>query len=144
MSNPTQSFESHRRYVPGYHYLLTAILFANLVYAMVQAVRSPGGATAIGVALAFGLMLLMWYVRAFAVGVQDRVIRLEERLRYQRCLPADLQARAEGLRKGQLVALRFADDGELPGLVKQALDNNLDGTAIKRQIKTWRADHMRV
>jgi len=139
-----QSFASHSRYVPGYHYVLSGILVVYLVFAVVQLARVPSAATAMGALLAVGLVLMAWYERAFAVGVQDRVIRLEEQLRYERLLPPDLRTRAAGLTKRQVISLRFAHDDELPDLVRQTLDKNLDGTAIKQSITTWRADHLRV
>jgi hypothetical protein len=82
--------------------------------------------------------------RTFPLKAQDRVIRLEERLRCERLLPKDLVARLDELRIGQWVALRFASDGELEGLVRAALDEKLGGKAIKQRIKVWRPDHDRV
>jgi hypothetical protein len=76
--------------------------------------------------------------------VQDRVIRLEERLRMQRLLPADLQERIGEFAPGQLVALRFASDSELPGLARKVLDDKVaGGKAIKQMVKNWRADYLR-
>ena len=143
MPEPQQNYASHARYVPGYHFLLSLILLANLFYAVKQAIVLRTGASLLGAALAIGLILMYWYLRAFAVTVQDRVIRLEERLRYERVLPADLRTRAEGLSRGQIVALRFAHDDELPALVGRTLDGNLSSKAIKQQITKWRADHLR-
>lgn len=139
-----QSYDSHARYVPGYHFLLGFILIVNFGFALWQAWKVPLTASFVAVALAFGLLLMYWYERAFAVTVQDRVIRLEERLRYERLLPADLRARAEGLTTGQIIALRFAHDDELQPLARRTLDENLTPKAIKQAIKTWRADHLRV
>jgi hypothetical protein len=139
-----QSYENHGRYVPGYHFLLSLILLANLGFAARQAWQLRSTDSWIGLALAVGLLMIWWYVRAFAVTVQDRVIRLEELLRYDRVLPADLRGRAEGLKKGQIIALRFAHDDELPDLVRRTIDGNLPPKSIKQDIKTWRADHLRV
>ena len=106
--------------------------------------KRPGVPTAIGLALAVGLILMFWYMRVFAVTVQDRVIRLEERLRMEALLPADLKTRIPEFSPGQLVALRFASDAELPALARRVLDEKLtDQKAIKRLIKEWRADHLR-
>jgi hypothetical protein len=76
--------------------------------------------------------------------VQDRVIRLEETLRMRAVLPADLQARIGELTVKQMVALRFAGDGELPDLTRQVLDGKIqDQKAIKKMVRQWRADHLR-
>ena len=78
------------------------------------------------------------------VRVQDRVIRLEENLRYQRLLPPELLAATQSLTLGQIIALRFASDAELPALVQRTLSENLEPKAIKQSITNWRADNLRV
>jgi hypothetical protein len=96
------------------------------------------------VILAAALMVLVFQARLFALAVQDRVIRLEERLRYARALPADLQARTGELTIGQIVALRFASDAELPALARKVLDEKVtERKAIKQLIKQWRPDYLR-
>ncbi len=85
------------------------------------------------------------YARRFSTGVQDRVIRLEERLRMERLLPDDLKGRIEDLTTDQLIGLRFASDAELPGLVRRVLDGELtERKEIKQAVKDWRADHQRI
>ncbi len=138
-----QSYENHARYVPAYHFVLFAILLVNLIWSVVLLARAPSFGTTVGLLLAAGLVLIAWYLRAFATTVQDRVIRLEETLRYQRLLPPELQARARELSVRQIIALRFAADAELPALVRRALDERLGGRAIKQAVKDWRADHLR-
>jgi hypothetical protein len=82
--------------------------------------------------------------RLFALAVQDRVIRLEERVRYERVLPEELRWRADELTVNQFVALRFASDDELPQLMRKVLDEKLtERKAIKQLIKTWRPDYLR-
>ena len=94
--------------------------------------------------MAVAFIGLYWYVRSFPVKVQDRVIRLEMRLRLQQILPENLRAKIEELTPGQLVGLRFAGDEELPGLVQEVLDGKLaKQKEIKRKIKNWQADHLR-
>jgi len=85
------------------------------------------------------------YARRFSTGGQDRVIRLEERLRMERLLPDDLKGRIEDLTTDQLIGLRFASDAELPGLVRRVLDGELtERKEIKQAVKDWRADHQRI
>jgi hypothetical protein len=98
----------------------------------------------IDVLTAAALFLLCYYARIFALTVQDRVIRLEERLRYEKLFPEDLKARIPEFTRGQLVALRFASDAELPELARKVLSENLtDRKAIKQLVKNWRPDHLR-
>lgn len=139
-----QQLENHARYVPGYHFVLSTFLLVLLGWAIVNLARSPGAGSALGLVLAVSLVLMYWYMRAFAVTVQNRVIRLEERLRMAALLPAELQGRIPEFSAEQLVALRFASDAELPALARQVLDERIaDGKAIKRLVREWRADHLR-
>ncbi len=144
-ARPQQNFANHTKFVPAFHFFVLPVLLVNLVQAVLQWRRelwSVGGAIWVltSVALLVGFLLS----RLFAATVQDRVIRLEEQLRYQRVLPADLLARASELSVGQIVSLRFASDGELAGLVRKVLDEKLeDRKAIKRLIQNWRADYLR-
>ncbi len=143
MATERQDFATHARYVPGFHFVLTTLLVLYTIRVVVQFVKTPGPSV-FGLILAASLWLLFWYVRAFALTVQDRVIRLEERLRMQELLPADLRVRIHDLTPGQLVALRFASDAELPDLVRRVLDGNIvDTKEIKAMVKDWRADHLR-
>lgn len=145
-----QSYASHRRFVPGYHYVAGGILAINLLWSIYRAFRpaiegTPVFDRLLGVAVAVALLLLLWYLRVFPLGAQDRVIRLEETLRLQRVLPPDLQPRIGELRRGQLIALRFASDEELPELTRAVLDGKLSTQGdIKKAIRSWRADHFRL
>jgi len=139
-----QSFAHHTRFVPGFHLLTFLLVLGNLVYAVphLWRHREPGSVAYLG--LSVGILLMYGYMRAFAVGNQDRIIRLEESLRMERLLPADLKARAGELSKRQIIGLRFASDGEFADLVRQALDKKLSEKDIKAAVKQWRADHHRV
>ncbi len=144
-SEAPQSLANHSRVVPGFHYLTGTLALAYLVLAIVQLVRQPGLSSLGGVLVALILILLGWYVRIFPLKAQDRVIRLEERLRLARLLPADLQPQIESLSVGQLAALRFASDAEIPALVRRVVAEKLTSRqAIKELIKDWRPDHLRV
>ncbi|HQR18930.1 MAG TPA: DUF6526 family protein [Gemmatimonadales bacterium] len=139
-----QQLSNHARYVPGYHFVLSTLLLLVLGWAIVNVARAPGIPTALGLVLAVSLILMYWYMRAFAVRVQDRVIRLEERLRMAALLPAELQRRIPEFTPEQLVALRFASDGELSALARRVLDEKItDAKAIKQLVREWRADHLR-
>jgi len=140
-----QNFKNHTKVVPTFIFLVLPVLGLNLGWSLNRwRLRdfSFDGAVAVltAAALLWGLLL----TRGFALRVQDRVIRLEEQLRYARVLPADLQARAAQLSLGQVVALRFASDEELPRLLRKVLEENLtERKAIKASIVHWRADHLR-
>jgi hypothetical protein len=140
-----QTFATHRRIVPGFHGVAFLCIAAYLGFVIWQAVKHPAAATVMQVILTIGIVLLFWYARSFALTVQDRIIRVEEQLRLRRLLPSDLQSRVEEFTHGQLVALRFASDAELPTLARTVLEQDMrDREAIKRMITTWRADHLRV
>lgn len=143
MSAP-QSFKNHARIVPLFHGVAFPILVINLGWTAYRAFTRPSWDTAISALLAVSLVLIFFFARIFALTVQDRVIRLEMRLRMRELLPADLTARIPEFTTAQLVALRFASDAELPVLARRVLDERLtDRKAIKQMIKHWEADHLR-
>ena len=139
-----QTYANHTRYVPLFHYVVLPLLTINLAAAIVTLGDGLtfGAFNAVGVAVA--LVLVAYYVRVNALTVQDRVIRLEERLRMERLLPDDLAPRIGDLSTAQIVALRFAGDDELPALTRMALDEHAGSKTIKQAIKNWRADYRRV
>ena len=140
-----QNVKNHVKVVPGFLYFVLPVLILNLGWALSKLIRagfSFDGLVAVLTAVA--LILGFFYARTFALRVQDRVIRLEERLRYERVLPADLLARVNELTVAQMIALRFASDKELPGLARKVLDEKLaDGKTIKDLVVDWQADHLR-
>ena len=140
-----QSFAHHTRWVPVFHGFILPVLAINFVNSIVRLVRfefSVGGF--IGVLTALALLALAVYGRVFALTVQDRVIRLEERMRMEKLLPADLQPRIGEFTREQLVALRFASDAELPALARRVLtDKVADRKSIKQMVQNWRADYLR-
>ena len=139
-----QNYSNHRRFVPGFHGVLFVLILAILAWSIKQLVSSFSAGTVIGLAAALSFALLFSYTRFFVMKVQDRVIRLEERLRMEALLPADLKSRINDFSIKQLVALRFASDGELPPLARKVLMENItDTNTIKQLIKDWRPDHAR-
>ncbi len=146
MSNamPAQSAANHTRMVPGFHYLGGALVAINVIWSCWMLLRERTAANGIHVLVAFLIIVVFWFSRTFALTVQDRVIRLEERLRLGRLLPSEMHPRIEELTRRQLVALRFASDAELPALTARVLAGEFaDNTAIKGAIREWRADHLR-
>jgi len=140
-----QNFANHRRIVFQYHVVAFLLIVVNFGYAAWMTVTAFSLANLMYLLLVLAAFLLFWYARIFATVVQDRVIRLEERLRLERLLPAESQQRIEDFAVAQLVALRFASDAELPGLAQQVLDQNIqDRDEIKRKVRQWRPDHCRV
>ena len=128
-----QNYANHRRFVPVYHFGIFGVFVINLLWSLVRVVRGFSFETAFGVLLALTLLGLFYYTRAFALTAQDRLIRLEMRLRLKVLLPPDLAARILELQPAQLIGLRFASDGELPELVREVLTNNIqDRDVIKR------------
>ena len=140
-----QSFQSHAKWLPPFHFFVLPVLLINIgfqIYWCVKAWFSVSGVLSVVVAVA--LFVGIGIARGMALKVQDRVIRLEERLRFQRVLPADLHPRIGEFTIDQLVALRFASNAELPELARKVLEEKLnDRKAIKQMIKTWRPDFAR-
>ena len=144
MAERTQSFKSHTRFLPPFHFFVVPVLLINLLNAIGHLWLEPTGSMAFQVVVATALLLLALLSRNQVVTVQDRVIRLEMRLRLREVLPTDLQSRINELSRGQLVALRFASDAELPALVREVLDGRLTTSKeIKTKIKHWQADWLR-
>jgi hypothetical protein len=140
-----QNFANHGRFVPMFHFFVLPVLILNFGIQVYFWVKFEFALLHfIPVPVAAALFLGALYARMFALAVQDRVIRLEERLRYERVLPVDLRARCGELTVGQIVSLRFVCDAELPALATKVLDEKLtERKAIKRLIKTWRPDYQR-
>jgi hypothetical protein len=139
-----QSLSNHSRYVPGFHFVTGSLTIVIFAWSLYRAATQRTGDAVLGLLIAVALVAQFWYLRAFPLAVQDRVIRLEERLRLAELLPPDLQARRDELTPSQLIALRFASDHELPALTKKVLDEKITSrAAIKALIGSWRADHMR-
>lgn len=144
MPQPEQNLKNHTRFDPMFHGFLfvgALLLLGATIYALVRQPDWWGVVRLLGVLWAIVLMLR---TRVYALKVQDRVIRLEERLRLSQLLPETTRSRIGELKEGQLIALRFASDGEVAGLVQQTLDGKWDPKQIKSAIRNWRPDYLRV
>ena len=145
MADQTQTFSSHRRFIPAFHFFALPILLINMFVVAMQFWKDPrlvnGWALLVAIALAIGIASS----RFMPLRAQDRIIRLEERTRLERLLPADLRGRIGDLTERQLVAIRFAPDNEVPDITRRALSGELKSPGeIKRAIKDWRGDYFRV
>ncbi|MBL8212368.1 MAG: hypothetical protein JNK87_16755 [Bryobacterales bacterium] len=143
-NQPAQSFSSHTKWSPPFHFFLTPILFFNVLYQGRILMRDLSFDAMWSVAVASALLVGAFLIRIYSLKVQDRLIRLEERLRMKELLAPALYQRALQLTEKQLVALRFASDEELAARVTEALDQNLEPKQIKERVKNWRPDHFRV
>jgi hypothetical protein len=146
MADATQSFANHRRFFPLFHFIAIPLLVINLIVRVVYAIMHRGARLVWWeIVFAIALICLALATRRMVLTVQDRLIRMEETLRLQRCLPEDLRGRIGELSPGQLIGLRFCgDEAELPGLVRSAVNGELKGREdIKKSIKTWRPDNFR-
>ncbi len=141
---PNQNFKNHTKFVPAYHFVALPILVLNFVWTLKVAIKVQSLGSIVVFLVSVALIIMFFCARRFALAVQDRVIRLEMHLRLQRLLPADLQPSIPSLTAGQLVALRFASDAELPGLVRKVLNDKIgDRKAIKQMILNWQPDNLR-
>ena len=147
MPDAPQSYAHHTRWDPPFHFFILPVFALALLAAIVHLVLRFHYHPLHGVLLvvfALAALMAIFKIRLNALKVQDRVIRLEERLRLATVLPEQLRSRIPELTEGQLTALRFASDGELPGLVQKTLNEKLSRDDIKKSIQNWRADNWRV
>jgi hypothetical protein len=139
-----QNYSHHTRYDPLFHFFMLPVFVITLIVSIVHVVRRPGLHSAWLVVFMIAAVFLLFKVRLYSLKVQDRVIRLEERLRLTTLLDPALRPRIGELTESQLIALRFASDGELPALAARALNEELAAPEIKKAIQQWRADYWRV
>jgi len=140
----TQNFENHAKFVPAFHVVVLGIFTINIGWSLYRVAHAFSTESVLSLLLAIAFILLALYSRMFALTVQDRVIRLEMRLRMLQVLPPELRPRISEFSVDQLVALRFASDAELPALAKKVLDEKLnDRKAIKKMIREWQPDFLR-
>ena len=145
MSTTHQTYANHTRWHPPFHFFVMPVLLINVIWSIVYCAIYPGWNQGWWIVVSVALLLLGFLARTNSLKVQDRLIRLEEQLRCQRLLSADLVPQARSLTLGQTIALRFAADEELAALVQEVLAGKLNKSAeIKQAIRNWRADDLRV
>jgi len=144
MAERVQTYKNHPRLLPAFHFFVLPVLLLNFLNEVRKVWRYPSEGAAFAAVVGAALWTLAFLGRTQALRVQDRVIRLEMRLRLRQVLPSELHARVNDLTHRQLVALRFASDAELPELVRDILDGKLQtGKEIKLRVKNWQADWLR-
>jgi hypothetical protein len=144
MAQKEQSFANHSRIDPVFHRFLFPLAVLFVIAAIVRTVLAPDWWGVVRIAGAIWAAVLTLKIRLYALRVQDRIIRLEERLRLAQVLPEALRGRIGEFSETQLVGLRFASDAELPSLCERTLAGNWDQKEIKKSIHTWKPDDWRV
>jgi hypothetical protein len=144
MSNKPQSYASHAKIDLAFHLFVLPVLLINIFVVAYLLFRHPGIGGAWLLLLSVTLLVLAARLRSWATHLQDRVIRVEERIRLAAILPESLRSRIAELSDSQIVGLRFASDAELPALFQRALDEKLSRSDIKKAITDWRPDYSRV
>jgi Family of unknown function (DUF6526) len=139
-----QSFANHTRFDPPFHFFVLPVFAITVIIAIVHLVMHPSLHAAWLVVFSVAATTAVLKIRTYALKVQDRIIRLEERLRLAILVDKPLRARITELTESQLVGLRFASDAELPALAARALSENMSRADIKKAITQWRPDYWRV
>jgi hypothetical protein len=139
-----QNFANHTRFDPPFHFFVLPVFAISWIVSVVFLVRHPGFYAAWGVVLASAAVTAVFRIRVYALKVQDRVIRLEERLRLTTVLPESQRPQITKLTEDQLIGLRFALDQELAALALRAMSENLSRADIKKAVQNWRPDYWRV
>ena len=138
-----QNYGNHRRWNPPWHFVVVPILVLNALIAIVVMARTPSRGTVWAALMALTLVAALALLRRMALRVQDRVIRLEERLRLGRLMP-DRHEEIEELSREQLIAIRFASDQEVPHMLDRITRGEITTQdEIKRAVQHWRPDHLR-
>jgi hypothetical protein len=139
-----QTLKNHARFDPGFHFLLVGLLLVTLTLSIVLVVKRHDLVSYALLAGGLALLVTATKARMYALKAQDRVIRLEERLRLMTILPPLLHHRIAELDESQLIALRFASDKELMALTARTLEEKLEAKQIKAAIVEWRPDYFRI
>jgi len=146
-----QNYANHTRFDPPFHFFIAPILLLGVILALIHFFAHLGHSdfrdnvhAILLILLSVTLVTWLLKTRLYALKVQDRVIRLEERLRLTQLLPEPLRSRIPELTEDQLIGLRFASDAEVPKLAERALNEKLNRKQIKQAIQNWRPDYWRV
>ena len=144
MERKPQNLQNHAKFDPAFHFFLLPVGLVLFIGAAYHLYKDPGMASIAHIVGVVWALVAVFKIRLYSLKVQDRVIRLEERLRMEKLLSPALNAKAAALTESQLIALRFASDAELPALVEKSLSASLAAKDIKQAIQTWRPDYWRV
>jgi hypothetical protein len=144
MERKPQTLQNHGKFDPLFHFFLAPVSLIFLIATVYQAVQNPGTPAYEHTLVALWAFLLTFKGRLYSLKVQDRVIRLEERLRLAGLLQEPLKSKSAALTEQQLIAIRFASDAEVPALVEKTLAENLNLKQIKQAVQSWRPDYWRV
>jgi hypothetical protein len=139
-----QTFANHAKYDPAFHFFLIPVFALSVIAALVHLHWHPSLHAGAFLVISIAALIALFKIRIYALKVQDRVIRLEERQRLMLLLPESMRARIPELTESQLVALRFAPDPELPALAQRAIVDKLSNADIKKAIQNWRPDYFRI
>ncbi len=140
----SQSYSNHAQYDPMWHFVAFPIVMIGFFVAVMHAFRTGDKDSIWNAVYSLGVLLAVFFARSQTLRVQNRVIRLEMRLRLREVLPAAMHARIVELTPSQLVGLRFASNAELPGLVERCLKGELPhGGAVKKEVRDWQSDWLR-
>jgi hypothetical protein len=139
-----QTLANHAKFDPSFHFFLLPVLLINVIVIGFQLYRHPGVLGTWLLLVSLALLVMAGRVRSYATHLQDRIIRMEERLRLSTVLQEPLRSRIGELTDAQLIGLRFASDAELPGLVQRAIDERLTRSDIKKAVTDWRPDYSRI
>jgi len=139
-----QNFSNHSRLDPPFHFFVLPVFALTVIITTVHLVVRPQLHSAWVVIFALAATVVAVKIRTYALKLQDRIIRLEERLRLAILLDKPLRARIGEFSESQLVALRFASDAELPALAGRTLSEKLSNKDIKKAIRQWKPDYWRV
>ena len=145
MSSIPQSLEHHARFVPMYHLGSFGLITVYILWSLYVVVTAFSLASLMSLLFAIGVIITFFFARVFPLGVQDRVIRLEERLRLERLLPPERRDAIYDVDTELLIGLRFASDGEVAQLFDAiATEGITDRDKVKKRVTNWRADHQRI
>ena len=145
MSSVTQSYENHAKFVPMYHVVSFGLIAVYILWSLYVVVTAFSLASLMSLFFAIGVIIATLFARVFPMGVQDRVIRLEERLRFERLLAPEQREAVYGMDTELLIGLRFASDGEAADLFNAVFAEGIkDRDEVKKRVKSWRADHQRI